>query len=194
MTLKVPLLASQISDVLVGMFNKDYLHETSEITNKTIDSITNKIGADHIHLKVKATENLPKGSLVTMIGYNIGEDAIEVAIPTSYTDLIAGITHYGIDNGDFGGIQLLGVYEDLDTSIYSIGDKLYSDGAGGFSTIKPNIEEYQILAYVIKTHSSKGSIFISATNIPYTNIFIPPTNIPSVSGAIWNDNGTLKLS
>ncbi len=147
--------------------------EEQTLINKTIDSINNKVGADHLHLKVKATEDIPKGSLVTMTGFNQGEDCLEVAIPTSTSQLIAGITHYAFSSGAFGGIQNIGVYEGLDLAAFNFQDQLFSDGLGGFTTDKPD-GTCQRLAFVLKNHVTKGSIYINAT---------APEETPTIQGA-----------
>ena len=139
-----------------------FASEEQTLINKTIDSINNKVGADHLHLKVKAKENIPKGTLVTMTGINQGEDCLEIEIPTDASQLIAGITHYDFANGEFGGIQNIGVYEGLDLSAFSFQDQLFSDGTGWFTTTKPG-GTCQRLAFVLKNHVTKGSIYINAT-------------------------------
>lgn len=145
---------------LALLFSQPTAGET--LVNKVIDSINNTVGADHLHLKVKATETIPAGTLVTMTGYNLGEDCLEVSIPTDQSQLIAGITHYEIVNGTFGGIQNIGVYEGLNLSAFNFQDELFSDGLGGFTTVKPT-GSHQLLAYVLKNHVTQGSIYINAT-------------------------------
>lgn len=162
------------------------------LTNKILDSITNKVGADHIHLKIKAGEDLIAGDLVTMTGYNAGEDAIIVAKPTSTEDLVMGVIHYSLSNGSFGGVQILGIYSPINLSNFSAKDRLYSDGTGGFTNVKPTTEYYQELAYCLK-NKTVGSLYLNATS-PVKNYIVPPSIDPAFVGALWNDNGTLKIS
>ena len=140
------------------------------LTNKTLDSVLNTIGADHLHIKVKAGEDLVQGQLVTKTGYNLGEDAIIVATPTSKDDLIAGILHYSILNGEFGGAQVQGIYENIDMATYNVDDILYSDGLGGFTTTIPTGSNYQQLAFVLRDTDNNGAIYFSA-GAPIKNVY-----------------------
>ena len=132
------------------------------LTNKTINDVSNHVGANHVHYKVKATEDLVKGDVVKITGYNLGEDATEVAKVTSATDTAFGVAECSIPNGTFGKIVQNGTVDDLDTSAYTEGTILYSNGAGGFTDVKPTTGSYQALAIVLKSNANVGAIYFVA--------------------------------
>jgi hypothetical protein len=140
------------------------------ITNTTIDSITNHVGADHIHYKVKATENLVKGNVVKVIGYNAGEDAFRVAKVTSASDIAIGVVYQAIADGDYGSIINTGALEGINTSAFAIGTVLYPNTSGGFTTTKPTTGRYQALAYVVRSGNNNGTILIEASEPQPTSL------------------------
>jgi hypothetical protein len=140
------------------------------ITNTTIDSITNHVGADHIHYKVKATENLVKGNVVKVIGYNAGEDAFRVAKVTSASDVAIGVVYQAIADGDYGSIINTGVLEGVNTSAFAIGTVLYPNTTGGFTSTKPTTGKYQALAFVVRSGNNNGTILIEASEPQPTSL------------------------
>jgi len=137
--------------------------DTQTLTNKVIDSITNSIGADHLHFKIKATEAITKGNVLKVTGYNAGEEAIEVAKVSSSADIAVGIAHENLASGSFGALINTGLLEGVDTSAFSVGNVLYPNTSGGFTATKPSSGTYQAIAYVLRSHSVNGTILIEAT-------------------------------
>mgnify|MGYP001240612020 CR=1 FL=1 len=133
------------------------------LTNKTLDDISNTIGADHIHFKVKATENLVAGNVVKVTGYNSGENAYEVAKVSSATDVAVGVVHGTIATGEFGAIVNTGLLEGFDTSAFSVGQILYPNTSGGFTATQPSSGTYQALAFVLRSHAIHGTVLIEAS-------------------------------
>jgi hypothetical protein len=140
------------------------------ITNTTIDSITNHVGADHIHYKVKATEILAKGNVVKVVGFNAGENAFEVAKVTSASDIAVGVVYQALANGEMGAIINTGLLEGINTSAFSIGTVLYPNTSGGFTSTKPTTGRYQALAFVVRSNANKGTILIEASEPQPTSL------------------------
>jgi hypothetical protein len=141
---------------------------TDTLTNKVIDSITNQVGADHIHLKVQASEALTKGNVVKVTGYNLGENALRVGKVSSAADVAVGIAHDDIANGDFGAIINTGVLDGINTSAFTVGTILYPNTSGGLTSTAPTSGAYQALAYVIRSQSNNGAILIEASEPNFT--------------------------
>ena len=145
----------------------DVLRDTSThtVTNKTLNDISNNVGANHIHYKVKASEALVPGDVVTITGYNAGENAVEVSKTTSITDVAVGIVEETMAIGEFGSVINTGTIEDIDTSDenWTFGTILYSDGAGSFTHIKPTTGYYQAAAVVLRQQSNTGSLLVEFT-------------------------------
>jgi hypothetical protein len=141
---------------------------TNTLTNKVIDSITNQVGADHIHLKVQASEAITKGNVVKVTGYNSGENALRVGKVSSAADVAVGVAHDDISNGDFGAIINTGVLDGINTSAFTVGTILYPNTSGGLTSTAPTSGAYQALAYVIRSQSNNGAILIEASEPNFT--------------------------
>lgn len=140
------------------------------ITGVTMDSITNHVGADHIHYKVKATQTLAKGDVVKVTGFNAGENAFEVAKVSASTDIAVGVVYSALANGDLGSIINTGLLEGIDTSAFAIGTVLYPNTSGGFTSTKPTTGSYQALAFVVRSHAINGTILIEASEPQPTSL------------------------
>jgi hypothetical protein len=141
---------------------------TDTLTNKFIDSITNQVGADHIHLKVQASEAITKGNVVKVTGYNSGENALRVGKVSSVADVAVGIAHDDIANGAFGAIINTGVLDGINTSAFTVGTILYPNTSGGLTSTAPTSGAYQALAYVIRSQTNNGGILIEASEPNFT--------------------------
>lgn len=134
-----------------------------EFTNKTIDSHLNKVGANHIHYKVKALENLAVGDVVKIAGYQNGEDAIRVVKTTSANDVAIGVVEHSISNGEFGLVVNTGTVDGIDTSAWTFGTILYHNGNGGLQDYLPTSDMYQACAYVMRESANNGSLLVEFT-------------------------------
>ena len=138
--------------------------DAAELTNKTIDSYTNFVGANQLHLKCKAMATLAKGTVCKITGWNAGENAVEVNAMTSTADLAFGVIYTALASGDFGEIINTGYLEGIDTNAYAPGTILYPNGTGGFTSTKPTSGTYQAAAYVLRQQSVNGVIYVEFTN------------------------------
>lgn len=134
------------------------------LSNLTLDDYTNFIHADGIHLRVKATEALVRGDVLKFVGFNAGEQAIEVAKRDSLTVSTIGVLHStSLAIGEFGLIQNNGLFKDINTIAYPEGTILYPNASGGF-TNTPTISDTnynQQFAYVVRSHAVNGEIMIN---------------------------------
>ncbi|MBT4812464.1 MAG: hypothetical protein HON73_11665, partial [Thiotrichales bacterium] len=138
---------------------------TQTVTNKTLDALSNLIGANHIHVKVRNTTAgaLGKGTVVKATGYNLGQDCVEVAATAATSDVAFGVLNEELAVNTNGLAVNTGVVESVDTSSFSVGNKLYSDGAGSFTTTKPSSGLYQTCAFVLRSHANNGRLFVEFT-------------------------------
>ena len=166
------------------------------ITGTTIDSVTNHVGADHIHYKIKATEILAKGNVVKVVGFNSGEDAFEVAKVTSASDIAVGVVYQPLASGAFGAIINTGLLEGIDTSAFSIGTVLYPNTSGGFTSTKPTTGSYQALAFVVRSHANNGTILIEASEPQPTSLsqFTNDSGYTTNTGTVTSVGGTGTVS
>lgn len=141
---------------------------TQTLTNKTIDDISNFIGAQHIHYKVKATEPLAAGDLLLNTGYNSGEDAYHVEKWTVARSIAAGgapafgLNHSTLATGDFGLLVQTGQIININTSTLTANTIYYvSSTADGLVSTKPTEGWFQPAIYVMRSHVSQGAVTVN---------------------------------
>jgi hypothetical protein len=71
------------------------------LTNKVIDSSTNRIWADHIHIKIKnlTWSTIANWVLIKAVWYESWDECIRVAPISSINDVAIWITHWSLANG-----------------------------------------------------------------------------------------------
>jgi hypothetical protein len=140
--------------------------DAATLTNKTIDSITNLVGADHIHYKIKANATITKGQTLKAVGYNPGNAAIEVVPISSASDIAVGIAYQNLASGDFGAAINTGLLIGVKTDFagWALGDVLYPDpSTGGLTKTKPTSGTYQACAYIMRVQSNNGVLLCEFT-------------------------------
>lgn len=139
----------------------------STLTNKTMDSITNKIGADHIHYGCRNMSGsvIPEGIVVTASGSQPGTDYIQIVpLTDNQTQVALGITHTSIPNNGIGLVINTGLSADMvDTSMWSVGTILYVGSTGGLTATKPTSGVYQACAVVLRSHANQGTLLVEFT-------------------------------
>lgn len=145
---------------------------TQTITNKTIDDYTNKIGADHLHKRIKCVEawGISKWQPVKFSGWNAWENAIEVELANQATDISIGLAHSAMSNWDFWLLTNAGFEENLDTTGYvkwawtaNEWDLLYVDGAWVLTWDRPTTWYVQPIAILIYKHTINWVVMTLAT-------------------------------
>jgi len=135
--------------------------DAATLTNKTLDDYTNNVGANSTHFRIKATGTISKGQVVKATGFTPGENAIEVAVVTSATDLALGIAESALTTGQFGLAVVIGELFDVNTNGLSVGAIIYSNGTGGYTTTKPSSGTYQPLGWVVRANTNNGVIAVN---------------------------------
>lgn len=141
------------------------------LTNKTIDSMTNKIGADNLHYKAKNQTGsmIPKGTLVKSVGYELGEEAVRIAPISSTNDVSIGMTKENILTDSYGLVINTGTISDINTQDYPVSTILYNAGNGFLTAIKPSSQYYQACAVVLRQQQNNGVLLVEFTE-PSKNI------------------------
>jgi len=143
------------------------IDDAGSIENAIIDSFTNTVGADHIHYKIKANETIVKGNILKYVGWNAGNDAIEVVKVSSATDVAIGMAHDDLATGEFGLAVVVGTTEGFNTSAFTAGTILYPNTSGGLTATKPTSGTYQACAFVIRSQSVNGAYLVNFSNPVY---------------------------
>jgi hypothetical protein len=119
-----------------------------------------EIGGDAIELEVVAGEVLAKGDVVSVTGYNTGLNLATVAKYTGAAPAF-GITSEAIGNGARGYIINTGYITDIKTDTFgATGTILYPAATGTFTSTKPTSGQYQVSAYVLRSNSTNGVLFV----------------------------------
>lgn len=139
----------------------------STLANKTIDSITNFVGADHVHYACRneSGATIPAGVVVTASGTQPGTDYIQIVpLTNNQTQTALGITHTSIANNGTGLVINTGLSTDVvDTSTWAVGDILYVGSTGGLTDVKPASGVYQACAVVLRSHAIQGTLLVEFT-------------------------------
>ncbi|MCT7513668.1 coiled-coil domain-containing protein [Aliarcobacter cryaerophilus] len=145
----------------------------STLTNKTIDDMSNTIGANHVHYKVRNNTGttILKGTVVKAASTQTGTDYINVEPTTSSTDTGLGIVISDISvSTDWVGLIIAkGEVKNINTNMWNVGTKLYTSNGGTFTNVKPTTNTYQVSGYVHKKHSSQGVIVVDFSE-PIENV------------------------
>ena len=140
---------------------------TDTFTNKTIDSITNRVGADHVHYGCRnaSGSTIPAGTIVTASGTQPGTDYIQIVpLTNNQTQVALGITDVSIANNGIGLVINTGLSTDVvNTSGWAVGTILYVGATGGFTDVKPASGVYQACAVVLRSHANQGTMLVEFT-------------------------------
>jgi len=143
---------------------------TNTYTNKTLDSILNYIGANHIHNPIRNTSGVTilKGTVITASSTQTGTDYLEVKPRTTVLEIAVGITHADILNNGVGLAINTGLCVDMvDTSSFVEGTILYPNTSGGLTSTKPTSGMYQACAVVMHSHANQGVLLVEFTEPTY---------------------------
>jgi hypothetical protein len=107
-----------------------------------------------------ADANLAAGDVVKVTGFDGTLAQPTVNKVTALTDTGFGIVMRAALTGESTPIIVAGIFRGLDTSAFTSGALLYSDGTGGFTATPPASGPYQQCAIVLRAHATDGVIFV----------------------------------
>jgi hypothetical protein len=99
---------------------------------------------------------IPALKVVKMVGYDTATSFPLVAPITSLLDCPRGITKGAIQNGEDDFISSYSIMSGIDTSSYSLEQKLYSDANGNLQTTQTTL----FIAQVINVDATEGALFV----------------------------------
>lgn len=140
------------------------------LTNKTLDDVSNLIGADHVHYIVRNStgSTISIGTVVKASATQPGTDYVLIEpITDPQTQVAIGIVHQTLVNNAIGLVINTGVQTDFDTSAWAVGTILYPNNIGGLTSTKPTSGHYQACAVVLRSHANQGTLLVEFTEPKY---------------------------
>jgi hypothetical protein len=134
--------------------------DAATLTNKTIDDISNFVAADQVHFRIKANENIQRGNVLKVVGFNPGNDAVEVVKWSAASDIAVGLSDDTLVTGEFGTCVVTGELGNVDTNGFSIGTILYPTTGGALTATKPLSGTYQPVASVLRQQMNTGVLAV----------------------------------
>jgi hypothetical protein len=114
----------------------------------TLD-ITNNSGA-----------SIAKGDPVYISGYGTSKPTVAKSVATNLATFpVIGLAATSISNSSDGVIILSGVFSNINTNSYNVGDKLYVATSGGLTITQPTTGS-GVVAVVLKKNASSGIILV----------------------------------
>ena len=147
---------------VAGTAGRKWITEDSSVYTLWFDDGTHwhPVSSENIALTVLAGENLVKGDVVKVTGWNNGQDLPEVVKTTSAADTAFAVITATVTSGSLGYATNTGIVQDVNTAAYSVGTVLYANGSGGFTSTKPTSGHYQPVAYVLRANASNGVYYV----------------------------------
>ena len=135
----------------------------SPLTHNEMDANwTDSSGRVRIDVRNESGSTLAVGTVVKATGYNLGQDKVTVVPTTASSDIAFGVIDEALADNTNGTVVNTGLVEDTDTSAWTVGTKLYSDGSGGFTSTQPSAP-YQTCAFVLRSNANNGRLYVEFT-------------------------------
>lgn len=134
------------------------VHEDIQSLAERLEDILSNVGVPFISLEVRNTTGttIAKGTPVYISGYSTKPTIAKCDSDDLTTFPVVGITQSSISTGTDGVIIISGVFEGIDTSMYSAGDILYVANGGGLTDSAVS----GAVAVVAKANASTGIIIV----------------------------------
>lgn len=137
------------------------VHEDIQSLAERLEDILSNVGFPFISLEVRNStgSTIAKGTPVYISGYSTKPTVAKCDSDDLTTFPVIGITQSSISNGADGVIILSGIFDEIDTSTYTVGDILYVANGGGLTKTIPAGGSGAV-AIVAKVNASTGIIIV----------------------------------
>jgi hypothetical protein len=137
------------------------VHEDIQSLAERLEDILSNVGVPFISLEVRNTTGatIAKGTPVYILGYSTKPLIGKCDSDDLTTFPMVGITQAAISNNSDGVVVVSGVFENINTSSYSIGNILYVANGGGL-TNSIHTGGSGAVAVVAKSNASTGVIIV----------------------------------
>lgn len=138
------------------------VHEDVQSLAESIESLLGTVGPAYHTLDVRnnSGSSIAKGDPVYISGYGTTTPTVAKSIATNLATFpVIGLATTAISNNSDGVIILSGVFSNINTNSYNVGDKLYVASSGGLTITQPTTGS-GVVAIVLKKNASSGIILV----------------------------------
>lgn len=190
---------------------------TETLTNKTVDSFTNDIFADHVHEEIRNESGgaLAVGDAVYISGFSVGQSlplgTLADASGAGTMPAVAILQSATLANNANGDFVEVGTVTAMNTSAWSVGDDLYISETGTSGNTLTNTKPtgtalIQKVAEVLRSHATLGVIEVFGAgrtndlpNIPSANFWVGngsgvPTQVTMSSHVTMDNTGVTTIA
>lgn len=143
------------------------------LTNKTINSVSNTIGANHVHIAVVNNTGslIVKGTPVRKAATQSNPNYLCIEPCNNNSQFAIGIAYESIEGtpDTLGRIVTTGSVTDVNTELWQVGDTLYVGSNGRLTNNKPSTPAYQICGVVQVKSVTEGVILVNMNDIYNTS-------------------------
>jgi len=136
-------------------------------TNKIVNSFTNEIAADEVHVQIRNESGgtINRGDAVFISGYSVGQDLPLVQLAdasgVATMEVFGIVADSSIANNANGDVLILGRISGFDTSSFSVGDELFVSNVGTTgntltSTRPTGTDLIQAIGEVLRSNATLG--------------------------------------
>ena len=125
--------------------------------------------ADRTQIEVRATEAIAKGDPLYVVGFNVGQNRVEVAKADASNSShmpAYGLAYEAVSINTNTQMVSIGTLDDIDTQVtydFQVGDTVYVAAGGGLTNVKPTgTNLIQNVGVVGRRNQTNGEIVVSA--------------------------------
>lgn len=139
------------------------VHEDIQSLAEAIDAVLPTIGIPTHTLEVKNVSgvSITKGDPVYLTGFSTKPTIAKSDISTIGTFPAVGLAQSNIGNATDGVIVVSGIFNNVNTNLYTAGDVLYVASGGGLTATKP-ASNVVTVGIVAKSDSTSGTIIVTS--------------------------------
>lgn len=139
------------------------VHEDIQSLAEAIDAVLPTIGIPTHTLEVKNVSgvSITKGDPVYLTGFSTKPTIAKSDISTIGTFPVVGLAQSNIGNATDGVIVVSGIFNNVNTNLYTAGDVLYVASGGGLTATKP-ASNVVTVGIVAKSDSTSGTIIVTS--------------------------------
>ena len=138
------------------------VHEDIQSLAEAVESLIQTIngGFNTIDVTNNSGASIAKGDPVYISGYGTTKPAIAKSISTNLATFpVIGLATTAISNASDGVVLVSGIFSNINTNAYTVGDKLYTGSTGGLTITQPTTGSGAV-AIVLKKNATTGILLV----------------------------------